>query len=146
MTAVSDEDILRILSSVRRIAVVGASNNPARPSYGVMSYLLSRGYLVVPVNPGLAGQTILGQTVFATLSEVSGPIDMVDIFRASDAAGMVTREAIGLKDKLGIKAIWMQIGVVHAEAAAEARASGLDVVMDRCPHIEIPRLRLAPVM
>lgn len=110
-----------------------------------MQFLIAQGYEVVPVNPSLEGQTILGQKVFARLADVPAPVDMVDIFRASDAAGDVTREAVALKDKLQIKMVWMQLGVVNEDAAIEARAAGLDVVMNRCPHIEIVRLGLMPV-
>src|SRR5262249_55681200 len=105
-----------------------------------MKYLLAKGYRVVPINPGLAGMEILGQRVYAALSEVPGPVDIVDIFRSSEAATAVAREAIALKDTLGIKVIWMQLGVRNPQAAAEAEAAGLQVVMNRCPKIEYGRL------
>ncbi len=130
-----DEEIRRILLQTRRIALVGASARPERPSYGVMRYLLARGYDVTPVNPGLAGQDILGRRVVATLEEAA-PLDMVDLFRNSAAVAEPVRDAI----RLGAKTIWMQLGVINEDAAAQARAAGLGVVMDRCPAIEIPRL------
>lgn len=135
----SDDTVRRVLLETRVFAVVGASNNPARPSYGVMAFLLQKGFKVVPINPGLAGQDLLGQKVYATLSEVPGPVDVVDIFRNSDAALVATRQAIAERARLGLKAIWMQLGVVNDAAAQEARAAGLEVVMDRCPKIELGR-------
>jgi predicted CoA-binding protein len=130
-----DAAIREILTTTRRIAVVGASNKPERPSYGVMRFLMAKGFDVVPVNPGLAGQEILGRRVVATLED-AGPLDMVDLFRnAAEVAGPVD-EAI----RLGAKTVWMQLGVVNEDAAAKARAAGLAVVMDRCPAIEMPRL------
>jgi len=105
-----------------------------------MKYLIGKGYTIIPVNPGIAGRELLGQKVYGTLAEVPAPVDVVDIFRASDAALAITREAIGLKDKLGLTTIWMQLGVRNDEAAAEAEAAGLRVVMNRCPKIEYGRL------
>ncbi len=134
----SDTQIKDILSRTRRIALVGASANPARPSHGVMQFLLRTGYEVVPVNPGLAGQTLLGQPVVASLSDIEGDIDMIDIFRQSDHVPKIVDEALAQFPQLGT--IWMQIGVVHEGAAKTARARGADVVMDRCPAIEHPRL------
>ena len=136
----SDDDIARILSAARTFAFVGASANTSRPSYFAMKYLIAKGYTVIPVNPGLAGKEILGQKAYATLADVPAPVDVVDIFRASDAALGITREAIGLKDKLGLTTIWMQLGVRNEEAAVEAEAAGLQVVMNRCPKIEYGRL------
>jgi uncharacterized protein len=136
----TDEYIANILGRARTIAMVGASGTTNRPSYFAMKYLLGKGYRVVPVNPGLAGQTILGQTVFAALADVPGPIDIVDIFRSSAAALEITREAIRLKDALGIRVVWMQLGVRNEEAAVLAEAAGLQVVMNRCPKIEYGRL------
>jgi predicted CoA-binding protein len=136
----SDPYIAGILGSARTIAMVGASAATNRPSYFAMKYLLSKGYRVVPVNPTLAGKEILGQRVYASLAEVPAPVDIVDIFRNSAAALEVAREAIRLKDELGIKVVWMQLGVRNDEAAAEAEAAGLQVVMNRCPKIEYGRL------
>jgi predicted CoA-binding protein len=136
----SDDYIADILREARVFAFVGASANNSRPSYFAMKYLLGKGYVVHPVNPGNAGQKILGQTVYATLADVPAPVDVVDIFRSSDAALEIAREAIRLKDKLGLKVLWMQLGVRNDEAAAEAEAAGLKVVMNRCPKIEYGRL------
>jgi len=131
-----DELIKRILRTTKTIAMVGASGNEMRPSYFAMKYLLDKGYLIDPINPGMAGKEILGRKVYANLAEVPGPIDMVDIFRSSDAAPGVVRAALAEKDRLGIKTIWMQLGVVSEEAEALAREAGLEVIMDRCPKIE----------
>jgi len=139
-TTYSDDYIAGILGEAKTIAMVGASATTNRPSYFAMKYLLGKGYAVVPVNPGLVGQEILGQRVYAALAEVPGSIDIVDIFRSSAAALGVVREAIALKDKLAITVIWMQLGVVNEAAAAEAEAAGLKVVMNRCPKIEYGRL------
>lgn len=135
-----DDYIAGILADCRVFAFVGASANTSRPSYFAMKYLLAKGYTVIPINPGHAGKEILGQMTYARLAEVPAPVDVVDIFRASDAALEVTREAIRLKDQLGIKVVWMQLGVKNADAAAEAEAAGLKVVMNRCPKIEYGRL------
>jgi predicted CoA-binding protein len=105
-----------------------------------MKYLLGKGYTVYPVNPSFAGQTLLGQTVYARLDDVPAPVGLVDIFRASDAALSVTRDAIRMKDQLSIRTVWMQLGVINEEAAREAEAAGLKVVMNRCPKIEYGRL------
>ncbi len=133
-----DDGYIRdILRSVKRIALVGASANEARPSYIVIKYLLERGYQVIPVNPGLAGQTLLGQTVYAAMADVPGVIDMVEIFRNSEAAGPITDEALALDPLPGV--IWMQLSVRNDEAAARAEARGVKVVMNRCPKIEYAR-------
>ncbi len=144
----SDGMIADILRAVRTFAVVGASNKPERPSFGVMQFLLERGYAVHPVNPGLggqglAGQQILGRPVYASLADVPAPADVVDIFRNSDAALEAVREAIVQKNRLGLQVVWMQLGVVNVDAAREASSQGLVVVMNRCPKIEILRLGLA---
>ncbi len=132
-----DDAYLRaILTRTRLIAMVGASPNPARPSYGVMAFLLAKGYRVIPVNPGAAGTLIHGQTCVAALSDIGEPVDLIDVFRTSDAVPGIVEEAI----TIGAKAIWLQLGVRHDEAAARAEAAGIDVVMDRCPAIEMPRL------
>ena len=127
-----------ILKSVKTIAVVGASANDVRPSFFVMKYMLDKGYQVIPVNPGQAGKPILGQMTYARLSDIPEPIDMVDVFRASDAVPGIVDETLGL-DPLP-KVVWMQLTVRHEEAAARAEAAGLKVVMDRCPKIEYARL------
>ncbi len=134
----SAEYIRNILKTVKTVALVGASNNTVRPSYFVMQYLLGKGYAVIPVNPGLAGQQLLGQTVHATLKDIPTPIDMVDIFRNSEAAGPITDEALKLEPKP--KVIWMQLSVRNDEAAAKAEAAGIEVVMDRCPKMEYGKL------
>ena len=138
--AYSDTTIAHVLGGVRTIAMVGASANTSRPSYFVLKYLVAKGYRVIPINPGLAGQEIAGQKVVALLADLTGPIDMIDIFRNAEAALEVVREAIPLKDKLGLKVIWMQLGVRNDQAAAEAEAAGLTVIMNRCPKIEYGRL------
>jgi len=134
----ADSDLRAILASVRRIAVVGASPKPERPSHYVMRFLLERGYDCVPVNPGRAGGTILGRGVHARLADIAEPVDMVDIFRRSEEAGGVVDEALELTDKP--QAIWMQVGIRDDTAARRAEAAGLRVVMNRCPLVEVPRL------
>ena len=133
----SDTEIRDLLLRTRRIAVVGASDRPGRPSHGVFGFLRDRGYDATPVNPALAGRPVQGVASVATLAEAA-PLDMVDIFRRSAEAGAVVDEAIAL----GAHAVWMQLGVVDDAAAARARAAGLVVVMDRCPAIEWRRLSL----
>jgi len=141
MPLTREDDISRLLGETRTIALVGASDRPGRPSFGVMRVLLDHGYRVIPVNPQLAGQRIHGQEVRAALSHIAEPIDMVDIFRRPIAAGEAVDEAIAA----GAKSVWLQIGVINEEAAARAEAAGLDVVMDRCPAIDIPRFRVKRV-
>ena len=138
--AETDVEIREILTGVKTIAVVGWSPKPDRPSHRVAAFLHQRGYRVIPVNPGLAGQTLNGETVYASLKDIPqdqvGRIDMVDIFRNSDAAGAVAQEAA----ELGVPVIWMQLGVRNDEAAARAEAMGATVIMNRCPKIEYGRL------
>lgn len=138
--AYSDDLIRNIFASVRRIAVVGASNNPARASFGVLNFLAGKGYTMLAVNPGLAGGIIGSAPVYAKLADVPAPIDMVDIFRNSDAAGDVVDECLALP--VLPKVIWMQLEIINQAAAERAQARGITVIMDRCPHIEIVRLGL----
>lgn len=137
---ISDDLILGILETVHTIALIGASAKPERPSYQVMNFLISKGYEVHPVNPGLAGKTLLDRPVFGALSDIPGNIDMVDIFRASEAAGDIIDEAISVADAKKISVIWMQLGVKNAAARARAEAAGLVVIENRCPKIEYGRL------
>ncbi len=139
MTSVipGDDELRDILTSTRRIALVGASERPERPSYDVMGFLLRQGYVVTPVNPGLAGRLIHGQKVVADLADAA-PLDMVDLFRAAEHVGPI----VGASVRLGARTVWMQLGVINEAAAAMARAAGVRVVMDRCPKIESHRLRL----
>ena len=132
----SDATLRRILSTVRTIAMVGASSNWNRPSYFVMKYLQGKGYRVIPVNPGTAGQVQLGETVYASLRDIPEKIDMVDVFRASDAADAIIDDAIAI----GAKVVWMQLGVRNDAAAAKGEAAGIEVIMNRCPKIEFGRL------
>jgi predicted CoA-binding protein len=135
-----DSYIAGILGTAKTFAFVGASPNTSRPSYFAMKYLIGKGYRGIPVNPGHAGENILEQRVFAALEDITEPVDVVDIFRNSAVALAVTRSAITLKDKLAIKVVWMQLSVRNDEAATEAEAAGLKVVMNRCPKIEYGRL------
>ncbi|MGH6736239.1 MAG: CoA-binding protein [Methyloceanibacter sp.] len=132
----SDAYIRDILVGHRTIAMVGASPNESRPSYFAMKYLLAKGFEVIPVNPGHAGKMLLGQKVYGTLGDIGRPVDIVDIFRGSDAALWITCEAI----KIGAKVVWMQLGVRNDEAARLAESAGIKVVMNRCPKIEYGRL------
>ncbi|RSU54269.1 CoA-binding protein [Sphingomonas sp. S-NIH.Pt15_0812] len=141
MPLTSDDDIADLLRSARTIALVGASDRPDRPSNRVMAALQRHGYRVIPVNPQITGEHVHGEFVFRELAQLGDPIDIVDIFRNSAAAGAVVDEAIAI----GAKAVWMQLGVVDQAAAARAEAAGLKVVMDRCPAIDIPRLGLTPI-
>ena len=141
MPLTRDEDVTDLLTSARTIAMVGASDRPNRPSHGVMRILQRHGYRVIPVNPQIAGESVHGEQVQRELSEIDVPIDIVDIFRRSDAAGEAVDEAV----RIGAKAVWMQIGVIDKEAAARAEAAGLKVVMDRCPAIELRRLGIPKV-
>lgn len=141
MPITTDDDIRALLEGARTIAMVRASDRPDRPSYGVMATLQKHGYRVIPVNPAITGEHVHGEFVFRDLAQLGDPIDIVDIFRRSEAAGEVVDQAIAA----GAKAVWMQLGVVNEAAAARAEAAGLKVVMDRCPAIELRRLSIAPV-
>lgn len=141
MPLTADDDIRALLEGARTIALVGASDRPDRPSYGVMATLQDHGYRVIPVNPAITGEHVHGEFVFRELGQLGDPIDIVDIFRRSEAAGEVVDQAIAA----GAKAVWMQLGVVNEAAAARAEDAGLKVVMDRCPAIELRRLGVAPV-
>jgi predicted CoA-binding protein len=138
----SDEAIAQLIMQVKRIALVGASAKPERPSHRVMQFLLDEGYEVLPINPGLAGQNLLGQTVYASLADLPTSVDMADIFREAESLPGVTQDVVAA----GIPAMWTQLGVVHSEAEQTAVDAGLQVVVDRCPAIEIPRLRDAGLL
>jgi len=136
MPLTADADIAQLLRETRTIALVGASDRPDRPSYGVMRVLQDWGYRVLPVNPQITGEHVHGEYVWRELAQIGEPIDMVDIFRRPQAAGEAVDQAIAA----GAKSVWLQIGVINDEAAARAEAAGLKVVMNRCPAIELPRL------
>ena len=133
----SDEAIAQLLLQVKRIALVGASAKPERPSHRVMQFLLDEGYEVLPINPGLAGRTLLGQTVYASLADLPTSVDVADIFRDAASLPEVTQDVVAA----GIPAMWTQLGVVHVDAERTALDASLNLVVDRCPAIEIPRLR-----
>jgi predicted CoA-binding protein len=139
MPTYPDDLIKSILRGNRTIAMVGASGNEMRPSYFAMKYLLDKGYRVRPVNPGLAGKTILNQEVYASLKDVPAPIEIVDIFRGPEYAPAIVKQALQERERLGIKVIWMQLTVINEEAAKMAEDAGLTVIMDRCPKIEYGR-------
>ncbi len=141
MPLTTDAEIAALLTGARAIAMVGASDRPDRPSHGVMAALQAHGYRVLPVNPAITGQHVLGEYVWDSLDQIGVPIDIVDIFRRSDAVGPIVDAAIAI----GAKAIWMQLGVINEDAAAKAEAAGLQVMMDHCPKIELSRLGIAPV-
>ena len=141
MPLTTDDEIRDLLASTRTIALIGDSDRPDRPSYGVMRFLQDHGYRVLPVNPQITGEHVHGEYVWRELAQIGEPIDIVDIFRRPQAAGEAVDEAIAV----GAKAVWLQLGVINEEAAARAEAAGLKVVMDRCPKIEIPRLGLPAV-
>jgi uncharacterized protein len=136
----SDALIARLLRSVKIIAMVGASPSEMRPSYFAMKYLTEKGFKVIPVNPSAVGKEILGQKVYGTVSDLPAPVDMVDVFRNSEAAGPITDEVIANKERLGVKVLWMQLGVINEDAAKRAEGAGLTVIMNRCPKIEYGRL------
>ena len=136
MPLTADADIAQLLRETRTIALVGASDRPDRPSYGVMRVLQDWGYRALPVNPQITGEHVHGEYVWRELVQIGEPIDMVDIFRRPEAAGEAVDQAIAA----GAKSVWLQIGVINDEAAARAEAAGLKVVMNRCPAIELPRL------
>ena len=138
----SDEAIVQLLAQVKRIALVGASAKPDRPSHRVMQFLLDEGYEVLPINPGLAGQRLLGQPVYASLADLPTSVEMADIFRDAASLPKVTQEVVAA----GIPAMWTQLGVVNNEAERTGLDAGLQMVVDRCPAIEIPRLRDAGVL
>lgn len=138
--SLTDTDIIRILRDTKVIALVGASPKPERPSHQVGLYLVAQGYKVIPVNPGQAGKELFGEICVASLSEITERVDMVDIFRRTEEVESVVDEA--LHALTGLKYIWMQLDIVNEKAAALAHAQGAEVVMDRCPAIEIPRLNL----
>nr|WP_293267326.1 CoA-binding protein [Neptunomonas sp.] len=135
------EKVKRILEKSRVVALVGASPKPERASYRVMAFLLNQGYQVIPVNPLKTGQKLHGQTIVASLHDITETVDLVDIFRNSEAAASAVDDAISI----GAKSVWMQLGVINQPAADRAEAAGLDVIMDRCPAIEIPRLGISKV-
>ena len=137
----SDADIAALIAETRTVALIGASDRPDRPSYGVMKAMQDHGWRVLPVNPQIPGEHIHGEFVWDRLSDIGVPIDMVDIFRNSAAAGEAVDDAISA----GAKSVWLQLGVINEAAAARAEAAGLKVVMDRCPAIEFRRLRIAPI-
>ena len=138
MPITSDAEIAALLAETRTIAMVGASDRPDRPSYGVMRFLQQRGYRVLPVNPQITGEHVHGEYVWRDLAQIGEPIDMVDIFRRPAAAGEAVDQAIAA----GAKSVWMQLGVINEEAAARAEAAGLKVVMDRCPAMDLPRFNV----
>ena len=135
-----DDHIRRILRNVRTIALAGASGNWVRPSSFAMKYLQGKGYKVIPLNPSQAGKKILGETCYASVSDIPIPVDMVDIFRNSEAAGKLVDEILPIVQKKQIQVIWMQLGIRNDSAATRAEAAGLTVIMDRCPKIEYGRL------
>lgn len=142
MRLTKDAEIAALLEKTRTIAIVGASEKPERPSHGVTRFLIDEGYEVFPVNPGLAGQALLGRTVYASLRDIPVDIDLVDVFRQPRFLRGIVEAAVDI----GAGAIWGQLGVVDERAAIDAERAGLQVVMDRCPKIELPRLRAAGLL
>lgn len=141
MPLTRDDDIAELLGRTRTIALIGASDRPDRASYEVMKFMQDHGYRVIPVNPQITGEHVHGEYVWRELAQIGGRIDMVDIFRRPQAAGEAVDEAIAA----GAKSVWMQLGVINEEAANRAESAGLKVVMDRCPKIEIARMRLPKI-
>ena len=141
MPLTTDDEIADLLAHTRTIAMVGASDRPDRPSHGVMRFLQTHGFRVFPVNPQITGEHVHGEYVWRELSQIGDVIDMVDVFRNSEAASEAVDQAIAA----GAKSVWMQLGVVNEAAAARAEAAGLKVVMDRCPAIDLPRLGVAKI-
>ena len=137
----NDDEIAELLTNARTIAMVGASDRPDRPSYGVMKFLQDHGYRVIPVNPQITGEHVHGEFVWRELAQIGEPIDIVDIFRRPEAAGEAVDQAIFA----GAKAVWMQLGIVNEEAGRRAEEAGLQVVMDRCIKIEVMRHRIPPI-
>ena len=135
-----DAQMRRVLNEVRTIAMVGASPNWVRPSNFAMKYLQGKGYKVIPLNPGQAGKEILGEACYASVAEIPDTVDMVDIFRNSEAAGAIVDDVLPIASEKQIKVVWMQLGIRNDNAAARAEAAGLTVIMDRCPKIEYGRL------
>lgn len=138
----SDEDIAEVLRSVKTVALLGASHKPQRPSYGVMQFLLRKGYSVFPVNPGLAGTELLGQRVYGALADIPQAVDMVDVFRNASFFPQIVEEVIQCK----VRTLWTQLEVIDLAAAMHAEAQDIRVVMDRCPAIEWPRLQSAGLL
>ena len=138
----TDKGLAALLTRVRHIALVGASQKPERPSYQVMQFLLAEGYRVTPVNPTLAGQRLQGQLVMGGLADIDAAVDMVDVFREGQALPGIVEEAVSL----GVSALWTQLAVRHSEAEVTALAQGLDLVVDKCPQQELPRLRALGLM
>jgi len=141
MPLTRDEDIAELLRNSRTVAIIGCSDRPSRPSYGVAAFLQRHGYRILPVNPQITGERVHGEFVWRDLSQIGVPIDVVDVFRRPDAAGDAVDQAIAA----GAKAVWMQLGVVNEEAARRAEAAGLKVVMDRCMKIELMRLNIPAI-
>ena len=136
----TDEYLRNVFLRVKTIAMVGASANWLRPSHSAMRYLLGKGFKIIPINPNYSGEQILGQTTYSSLGEIDQPVEMIDIFRSSEAAKEIVIEALKLKSYLGLKLIWMQLGIKNEYAANLAKKNGIEVVMDRCPKIEYGRL------
>ncbi len=142
MPLTTDDELRTLLAEAHTVAIVGVSDSPDKPSYGVMAAMQEHGYRVFPVNPRITGEHVHGEFVWRELSQIGEPIDIVDIFRRSEDVGPIVDQAIAV----GAKAVWMQLGIENAEAAAKAEAAGLKVVMNHCPKIELARLGVAKVV